>query len=173
LSLPSELRVQIYQYVLSPVLIDIKPNEVFRPDLSLLSTCRQIGREASIYVDYADLLIVGSIPAVKEIARYLGRDICAKLQTLRLKETTSEWMMETLWRDWGKMNICLETFPSLKRVAAIKNEEVKDSKLAGFVLNTFWVPGLQVDVVEADWKHSVCYSRKLRRTKPVLETQDL
>jgi hypothetical protein len=109
-------------------------------------------------VDYTELLIVSSIPAVKEIARYLGRDICAGLQTLRLEKTTAEWMKKVAWRDSGKMTIRLETFPSLKRVVAMNNDDLKNTKLARYVLYTFEVPGLQVDVVENHWKHSICAS---------------
>ena len=125
--------------------------------------------EASTYVDYTDLLIVSNIPAVKEIARYLGRDICTGLETLRLKETTAEWTKEVPWRDWGKLNKCSKTFPSLKRVVAMNNEDVKDRKLAKYVFYTFEVPELQVDVVEGDWKHLICDTLKSRRKRPVLE----
>lgn len=101
-------------------------------------------------MDYTDLLIVSNIPAVKEIARYLGRDICTGLETLRLKKTTAEWMKEVPWRDWSNMTKCSKTFPSLKRVVARNNEDVEDEKLARYVLFTFGVQELQVDVVEGD-----------------------
>jgi hypothetical protein len=68
---------------------------------------------------------------VKETARYLGRDICAVLQTLRLKKTTAEWMKKVAWRDWGKMAIRLETFTSLKRVVAMNNEGLRNIEVAG------------------------------------------
>lgn len=72
-------------------------------------------------------------------------------------------MKEVLWRDWVRMNICLETIPLSKRVDAMNGKDMKDSKLAGYFLITFEVLGLQVDVVESDWKHSIYDSLKSRR----------
>jgi hypothetical protein len=73
------------------------------------------------------------------------------------------------------MDIRLETFPSLKRVVAMNNEGLRNTKLARYVLYTFEVPGLQVCVVEGESKHSIYDSLKseVSAKRPVLEVQSL